>query len=83
MSTPIQPPRHAAPGEKEPGRAAGLLLTVVSAAPLIPITIVALVLAAYERIRYGRHQCETEVYPGVLPDYTPSAFASLDENRST
>lgn len=68
--------RHAAPGEKEPGRVAGLLLAVVSAAPLVPITIVALALAAWERIRYGRHQCETEVYPGVLPVRLPGEFGS-------
>jgi hypothetical protein len=68
---------------KATGRAAEGVLRVLDVVTLAGYGAVIVVLAGWDRLRYGPHQCETEVYPGVLPVRLPGDFASLDENRST
>jgi hypothetical protein len=63
---------------KTPGRATECTLRVLDIVTLAGYGAVVVVLAGWDRLRYGRHQCETEVYPGVLPVRLPGEFGRED-----
>ena len=79
MSTPRPSGRRA----EVAGHATRVSASVFTAAVLCGYGAVVIALAAYERLRYGKRRRNVTAYPGLMPDYTPSKFASLNENRAT